>query len=98
MTAPNPRCPRCTGTGWVWLTADTGDRAVEASCPDCCGPSAQAVLDWREAHHWSPQLRACRHCGHPTHLRDDGARPAHKVCAATALTTAAASSSTGGAA
>jgi len=98
MTAP-ATCDRCRGAGWVWqhATAPGGSvRAVEASCPACCGPTAAAVLDWREAHHWSPMTRPCRHCGQPTHLRDDDGTPAHKTCAEIAA--AAAHERTGGAA
>ena len=82
MTAPSATCGRCAGAGWVWLAVEVpaGARAVEASCPDCCAPLAQVIVDWREAHHWSPQPRACRHCGAPTHLRDEHGAPAHKVC------------------
>ena len=79
---PSATCERCSGAGWVWLTAEppAPPAAVEASCPDCCVPRAHAVADWREANHWSPQLRACRHCGLPTHLRDGNDAPAHKLC------------------
>ena len=82
MTAPSPLCARCSGAGWVWLSVEVpaGPRAVEASCPDCCAPLAQVIAGWREAHHWSPQARSCRHCGAPTHLRDGDGAPAHKVC------------------
>jgi hypothetical protein len=83
MTAPSTTCARCQGAGWVWLTAGTADRAraVEASCPECCAPSPQAIADWRAAHRWSPQARRCRHCGAPTYLRDEDGVPAHKLCA-----------------
>jgi hypothetical protein len=84
MSAPGDNCARCSGTGWVWLHAAAPGgvvRAVEASCPDCCGSSPSGVLDWREAHHWSSRALPCRYCGGPTHLRDEGRRPAHKTCA-----------------
>lgn len=87
MNAPRKGCTRCGGTGWVSLSADGADgfaRVTEASCPECCGPSAEAVLDWRAAHHWMAQPRPCRYCAAPTHLRDVDGRPAHKVCAETA--------------
>jgi len=92
---PSPSCTRCGGTGWVWQHAPAPGgavRVVEASCPACCGPTAAEVLDWREVHHWSPQARPCRHCAHPTHLRDDG-QPAHKVCASAAAEAACAETS-----
>jgi hypothetical protein len=96
--SPATQCARCKGAGWVWLMTDTGGerRGAETSCPDCCGPSPHAVLDWREAHHWSPQARPCTHCGSLTHLRDDAGRPAHKICAA--ATAQSAASRSGGAA
>jgi hypothetical protein len=68
----------------VWLHAAAPGgvvRTVEASCPDCCGPSPSSVLDWREAHHWSSRALPCRYCGGLTHLRDDDRRSAHKTCA-----------------
>jgi hypothetical protein len=93
-------CARCGGAGWVWLHA-TGPgglvRAAEASCPDCCGPSLTDVLDWREAHHWSPRAMPCSYCGGMTNLRDDDGRPAHKSCAANAVEPAAAPEIGGGA-
>jgi len=86
--APASTCARCAGSGWVWLHSPSPDsevvRAAEASCPECCGPSAAEVLDWREAHHWSQRSAPCRYCDGPTHLRGDDGRPAHKVCAAAA--------------
>jgi hypothetical protein len=90
MTGPATDCARCGGAGWVWLHATAPRsvvRAVEASCPDCCGPSPSSVLDWREAHHWSSRELPCRHCGGLTNLRDDDRRPAHKTCAETAAGT-----------
>ena len=82
MTAPSPTCPRCAGTGWVWLAAEhpAPPQTVEASCPDCCAPPTHVVADWRAAHHWSPHLQACRHCSLPTHLRDDDGVAGHRLC------------------
>lgn len=86
MSAPAENCLRCGGAGWVTLHAVRRHTvaAAEASCPACCSPSAAHMLDWREAHHWSPTLWACRWCGEYTHLRDDARMPAHKICAAQA--------------
>jgi len=40
------------------------------------------ILDWSSsADHWSLAQLPCCHCGAPTNLRDDAARPSHKVCA-----------------
>lgn len=50
------------------------------------GPRAPPVfLDWRDSAHWSGTERPCRYCGRLTHLRDGKRKPAHKVCAETAL-------------
>jgi hypothetical protein len=43
------------------------------------------LLDWRDPRHWAWEPRECRYCGAPTHLRDSKKKPAHKVCAETAL-------------
>lgn len=48
------------------------------------------LLDWRDSNHWSERQLPCRYCGFPTNLRDSRMKPAHKVCAETALTTQAA--------
>jgi hypothetical protein len=67
---------------WLYVTVPGGVvRAVEVSCPECCGPSLSDVLDWREAHHWSSRPKPCSYCGGLTNLRDDQRRPAHKTCA-----------------
>jgi hypothetical protein len=42
-------------------------------------------LDWTSSEHWAHDERPCRHCGRPTHLRDDKGFPANKVCAEAAL-------------
>jgi hypothetical protein len=89
VTGPATDCARCGGAGWVWLHAAAPggvERVAEASCPDCCGPPPAIVLDWREAHHWSSRALPCLYCGGLTHLRDDGRRPAHKICAEAAAT------------
>jgi hypothetical protein len=44
------------------------------------------VLDWNDGQHWNGGKQApCIHCGRPALLRDDARRPAHKVCAQSAL-------------
>jgi hypothetical protein len=43
-------------------------------------------LAWGDRSHWAAQAKPCRHCGGPTHLRDDDRLPSHKVCAEQALT------------
>jgi hypothetical protein len=43
------------------------------------------VLDWRHYSHFADFPAACRYCGGDAHCRDDNGRPAHKVCAETAL-------------
>ncbi|MFF8656775.1 hypothetical protein [Streptomyces huasconensis] len=44
------------------------------------------LLDWSDASvHWSKHERPCRYCGFPTRLRDSKRKPAHKVCAESAL-------------
>lgn len=42
-------------------------------------------LVWSDRSHWAAQAKPCRHCGGPTHLRDEDRRPSHKVCAEQAL-------------
>ncbi|MFJ5922728.1 hypothetical protein ACIQF6_08985 [Kitasatospora sp. NPDC092948] len=45
-----------------------------------------AALDWRDARHYDrTRTLSCRWCGHPTPLRDEQRRPAHKVCAEAAM-------------
>ncbi|MFI0934667.1 hypothetical protein ACH4RG_23455 [Streptomyces sp. NPDC021019] len=44
-----------------------------------------ALLDWTASRHFALEARPCRHCGAPTHLRDENRRPADKVCAESAL-------------
>ncbi|MFF3096733.1 hypothetical protein [Streptomyces cyaneofuscatus] len=44
-------------------------------------PAPLVLLDWTAARHFAQDCRPCRHCGSPTHLRDDKGRPADKVCA-----------------
>lgn len=39
------------------------------------------LLDWSDPSHFSHETRLCRHCGAPTHLRDDRRKPSCKVCA-----------------
>jgi hypothetical protein len=44
------------------------------------------VLDWNDGTHWnSGKQSACIHCSQPGLLLDDVGRPAHKVCAQSAL-------------
>jgi hypothetical protein len=100
MNAPTKGCTRCGDTGWVSLSAEGPGgvvRVTEASCPECCCPSAEAVLDWRAANHWTAQPQPCRYCTAPTHLRDADDRPAHKVCAETAAAPTESATAAGGA-
>jgi hypothetical protein len=53
------------------------------------------VLDWRDRSHYARRAARCRYCPGRTHLRDDTGRPAHKTCAETALTHAAAAAAGG---
>lgn len=48
---------------------------------------APTVLNWRDRAHWSDTRKPCRHCGRPTHLRDEQRKPADKVCAEQDATT-----------
>ncbi|MGZ0146472.1 competence protein CoiA family protein [Kribbella sp. WER1] len=50
------------------------------------GPDPRAIrrpelLDWSHPSHWSVEARPCTMCGGLTNLRDERARPMHKVCA-----------------
>lgn len=38
------------------------------------------LLDWRDPKHWAAKPLPCRHCGGPTHLRDNQRRASHKTC------------------
>jgi hypothetical protein len=51
--------------------------------PPQTGPSG--LLDWTDSRHWSRELKPCRYCGRPTHLRDSRGKPAEKTCAEEAL-------------
>lgn len=53
--------------------------------PHPAGRPGGVVLDWRDPSHYAHRAGRCRHCGRPTHLRDDTGRPSHKTCAETAL-------------
>ncbi|RWZ74904.1 hypothetical protein EQK42_16490 [Streptomyces albidoflavus] len=48
-------------------------------------PPVGGLLNWGSSAHWDAQQRPCRHCGSPTHLRDDKGAPADKVCAEASL-------------
>lgn len=39
------------------------------------------LLDWTDPRHHSREARPCRHCGSPTHMRDETGKPSDKVCA-----------------
>ncbi|MFP3119534.1 hypothetical protein [Streptomyces sp. Iso 434] len=40
-----------------------------------------ALLDWTSSAHWAQAALPCRYCAHPTQLRDEERKAAHKSCA-----------------